>query len=77
MDESWFRWALGLSKMKLNPEIYRNYNHIYWHIGRFQSWSLGCEILYVPESKEIEMQINIFNWRAFLSIDIKGRFDAK
>ena len=76
MDESWFRWALGISEMSIKPEIWRNYNHIYWHIGRFTNKSLALEIAWgAGFGDEIEMQLHIFRWRFFLSINIKGRFD--
>jgi len=78
VDESWFRWALGLSEMTINPEIWRNYNHIYWHIGRFESKSLGLDIAWGGDDDgEIEMHLYLFRWRYFLSINIKGRFDEK
>jgi hypothetical protein len=76
MDESWFRWALGLSEMSIKPEIWRNYNHIYWHIGRFPNKSLGLDIAWgAGYEDEIEMHLYLFRWRFFLSINIKGRFD--
>jgi len=78
MDAYWFRWALGLSEMTIKPEIWRNYNHIYWHIGRFESKSLGLDIAWGGDDDgEIEMHLYLFRWRYFLSINIKGRFDEK
>jgi hypothetical protein len=64
--------------MTIKPEIWRNYNHIYWHLGRFESKSLGLDISWGGDSDgEIEMQLFLFRWRYFLSINIRGRFDEK
>ena len=64
--------------MTIKPEIWRNYNHIYWHIGRFESKSFGVDIAWGGDGDgEIEMHLYLFRWRYFLSINIKGRFDEE
>ncbi len=48
--------------MTIKPEIWRNYNHIYWHIGRFEGKSLGLDIGWGGEVDydEIEMHLHLF-----------------
>ena len=76
MDAYWLRWALGIPEMSIKPEIWRNYNHIYWHLGRYPNKSLGLDIAWgAGYEDEIEMHLYLFRWRYFLSINIKGRFD--
>lgn len=65
--------------MTIKPEIYRNYNHIYWHLGRFKGKCFGLDIGWGGEVEpdEIEMHLYLFRWRYFLSINLKGRFDEE